>query len=200
MPTQTSIDIMQFEQEEIEHIQLTKAILRSRIYNFHTTICDNIDVPNVATGWFVSGGCIASLLQNEKPKDFDVYFKNSQMAQPVLDLFLTNPFYNEQIADIDENYRDVTPNVNGKCITENAISLKSGVQMITKHYGMPDEIRKTFDFVHCMPYYDPYSDKLYISKQQYICCTQKKLIRNMKHEIGQYDRSGKFIERGYTWL
>ena len=146
---------------------------------------------------FLSGGCFASLLQGETPKDYDVYFKLEDVATRLCHLY-TLPQLKEKVAVIEEKYRDVEGHPSGLCITENAMTLKSGIQLIKKHYGSPEEIRKTFDFVHCMPYYDPFIDKLYISRQQYDCCVKKYLVVN---SIGNYTplRESKFKMRGYIY-
>ena len=52
-------------------------------------------------------------------------------------------------------------------ITENAITLADNVQIITFNYGIPDIIRKDFDFEHCKPYYESFTDRLFMSREQY---------------------------------
>lgn len=144
---------------------------------------------------FLSGGAIASLIQGQKPKDWDVYFQNVLSQDVVKKIFIDAN--KDEIAVIDEKYRQVTSN-DGLCITENAITLKNGIQFITKHIGTPDQIRETFDFVHCKPYYHFGHDLLFISKEQYDLCFNKKLkINNMKAQTTW--RQSKFEQRGYTW-
>lgn len=147
--------------------------------------------------YFVSGGCIGSLLRAEIPKDYDVYFVNETVANDVVNLYKSDEYKNE-IEVIEEKYRDVVTNQNGLCITENAMTLKNKVQVILKHYGTPEVVRATFDYVHCLPYYDPYTDKLYISRIQYDCCVNKKLIPNNGNTPEQW-RTEKFKNRGYTF-
>jgi hypothetical protein len=145
---------------------------------------------------FLSGGAIASLIQGVEPKDWDVYFTNTTAQHIVTGIFNMNE-YSDEVAVIDEKYRQVTSS-NDKCITENAMTLKNNIQLITKHNGTPDEIRETFDFVHCKPYYHFGHDRLFISKEQYDLCYNKKLkINNMKSLTTW--RQSKFEQRGYTW-
>lgn len=152
---------------------------------------------------FISGGCIASLLQGEKVNDYDLYFKNEDVMKDIKMIY-TKTSLKEQVQDVSENYREVFGE-DGKLITENAITLKNGVQLITKHFGHPDKLRKTFDYVHCMPYYDFEEDKLYISRVQYDAIINKKLIWNMTETDGAFPkiaghfREFKFKKRGYTW-
>lgn len=143
---------------------------------------------------FLSGGAIASLIQDQNPKDWDVYFTDEQTQKIVVDIFIN---HSDEIQDIDEKYRQVISNQE-KCITENAITLTNGIQLITKHNGSPDDIRDTFDFVHCKPYYHFGKDQFFISREQYDLCYNKKLkINNMKAQTTW--RQAKFEQRGYTW-
>jgi hypothetical protein len=144
--------------------------------------------------YFVSGGCIASLLQDEEPKDYDVYFRDSNLLGNIkVDIEKTKP---NDVAVYEEKYREVT-SLTGPLITENAITLKNKIQLILKHTGEPDDIRGTFDFVHCMPYWDSSDRKLHISKQQYDLIMQKMLHINNKHTVTQH-RIDKFKQRNYV--
>ena len=146
---------------------------------------------------FLSGGAIASLIQGLIPMDWDVYFTNPLTQKVVIDLFTTDYLLSDDIAVVDEKYREMTKG-DGKCITENAMTLKNDIQLITKHNGTPDEIRKTFDFVHCKPYYHFGQDQLFISKEQYDLCYNKKLKVNNQKNVTTW-RQSKFEQRGYTW-
>ena len=141
---------------------------------------------------FISGGCIASLLQGDEPKDWDFYFKDETTMNTVKNICEKNPLF---VMDISEKYREVIGR-NGKLITENAVTLTNNVQFILKHYGTPQEVRNTFDFVHCMPYYDVETDQLFISKMQYDACVSKTLCINNRNSVTPA-RIHKFEERGY---
>jgi hypothetical protein len=148
--------------------------------------------------YFVTGGCIGSLLRNEVPNDYDVYFLTEGAVNLISNLYKHDESYKNEVEVYDEKYREYN-GVDGRLITENAITLKNKIQLITKHYGSPDAVRKTFDFVHCMPYFDPVTDKLYISRQQYDLCVNKKLLVNNIDNVTPH-RKNKFFERGWTWL
>ena len=144
---------------------------------------------------FLSGGAIASIIQGKFPNDWDVYFTNAETQKAVIDLFMAD--HPVEIAVVFEKYREVYDH-DGKLITENAMTLKNDIQFIIKHSGTPEEVRKTFDFVHCLPYYHFGKDLLFISKEQYDLCHDKKLkINNMKSVTTW--RQSKFEQRGYTW-
>jgi hypothetical protein len=145
--------------------------------------------------WFVSGGCIASLLRGETPNDYDIYFATEETMNHMVTLITGSPDLFQHIKDVDEKYRDVMGK-DGKCITENAITMKNGLQFITKHYGRDDDIRSTFDFVHCMPVYMFWDKRLRISEEQYICCVEKILKINNKEMVTD-KRTAKFQALGY---
>jgi len=157
---------------------------------------DELVAPYVggSRSYFVSGGCIASLLQDEEPNDYDVYFRDGDLLNTIkLDIVKTKYF---DVAVYEEKYRDVTSNT-GQLITENAITLKNKIQLILKHTGEPDAVRSTFDFVHCMPYWDSADRKLHISKQQYDLIMQKMLYINNNSSVTQR-RIDKFKQRNYV--
>jgi hypothetical protein len=148
--------------------------------------------------WFVSGGCIASILRGEQPHDYDIYFHTKETMDHVVSLITQSPDLMQHVADVDAKYRDVMGK-DGKCITENAITMKNGLQFITKHYGKDTDIRDTFDFVHCMPVYSFYDRRLRISEEQFECCVNKILKVNCKENVTD-KRIAKFKELGYTIL
>ena len=157
-------------------------------------------------GYFVTGGCIASLILGDEPNDIDIYFSDKEFGDYMKKLYTEDPEYMSKVLDIAEKYNGMSsaqdPNAvvpSEPCVTANAITLKNKIQLITRKYGTPEEIRKEFDFVHCMPYYDSRDKKLYISPEQYDCNVNKKLVRN-NNNLFQPHREDKFLKRGWTWL
>ena len=149
--------------------------------------------------YFVSGGCIGSLLRKEVPNDYDVYFITEKAGKVVANVYTNDLSYQNEVELVNENYRDASNLPDGRLITENAITLKTKVQLITKHYGTPEEIRATFDFVHCKPYYYPWEDKLYISKEQFLLNVGKHLKVNNNDTVTP-GRLNKFLNKGWSWL
>lgn len=183
----------EFTLSDIERIRTTKQELVNRLQTFWMTT----EKVGSSKSWFVSGGCIGSLLRGEEVNDIDVYFFSQAEAERVTRLFTQDDSYMHEVAEYNDKYRDV-PNPGGKLITENAITLKSGVQIITKHYGYPEQIRATFDFAHCTPYFDSRDQKLYISKQQYDLNMNKILLVNNSSTFGIH-RENKFIGKGWRY-
>jgi hypothetical protein len=145
----------------------------------------------------LSGSCISSIYHGEEPKDYDFWMKPKPFSkveairQNIIEL------YSADILDISENYGGVT--VNSKpdlCVTANAITFKNKFQLITlaDYYTA----RKTFDFVHCKPYFDFEDDKFFISEQQFRIIQQKKLVSQNPGNIIAPFRIEKFKNRGWT--
>lgn len=180
-----------FNEAEKLIILSAKSIIRSKVHYLQGLIH-----PMYYNNMFLSGGAIASLIQDTQPKDWDVYFMDEQTQKAVIDTFIAD--HTDEIAVLDEKYRDVVGLKNEMLITENAVTLINGIQFITKHNGTPENVRSTFDFVHCKPYYDFGKDELYISKEQFDLCYNKKLKINNDYSLTIW-RGSKFEQRGYTW-
>lgn len=179
----------EFTNNEIERILHAKVHLRQRF---------EVNVPSYwkdapVDSLFVTGGAIASLLQLDDPKDYDFYCTDSKLIRDFAQVLEND--YNDLIADIAEDYKQVFGK-NGKMITGNAVTMKDKNSFITLEFEPGTSVRSTFDYVHCLPYYDIKSNKLFISKQQYDACVNKVLIVNNPKSIKPY-REHKFLERGY---
>jgi hypothetical protein len=185
-----------FNETETQHILRVKEKIKVKLSDFNLTIGKLHN--NFTRSYFVTGGCIGSLLRNELPKDYDIYFFSKLKADAVINLYTNDKSYMDQVAVAEDNYRDVK--IGEMVITENATTLKNGLQLVTKHYGEPQDIRKTFDFVHCLPYYDPRDDKLYISREQYDLNMNKKMKPNIRQDLINSWRIVKYQERDFTWL
>lgn len=145
--------------------------------------------------FYISGGAIASMLNKEVPKDFDVYCRDQKAGDAVRELLTRQ--YTAQIKDVDEKYREVDCwKVPGKMVTEKSITMNNNMSFIVMHYGEPSEIKATFDFLHCTPHYDIADDKLYISRAQYDSIKSKTLVVNNPDRVVMH-RIEKFITRGW---
>jgi hypothetical protein len=144
----------------------------------------------------LTGGAISSLILNEEVNDWDLYIKDpksiAKFSQHIMD-------ENNQldVKEINPKYMADTE-VEGKLITAHATTFKNNVQVITM--GAAD-MRKTFDYIHCMPWYDIVENKLYISEYQYNVIIEKRLVRNPdcvnQSTKNRIHRAQKFIDRGW---
>ena len=146
----------------------------------------------------LSGSSISSLYHSEPVKDFDLWCKDihvlSTMEKEIPEK------YSNQIMEYDEkdSYGNLTgKKQNQKIITNNAITMTGKVQLIT--LSTYDILRKQFDFVHCMPYYDLSEKKFYISPHQLECIAKKKLELNPDAKKPLEWRIEKFKNRGWAF-
>jgi hypothetical protein len=184
-----------FPETAVARIHLCKELIET---HFKHMILQPWFDGGLAVDWktfYLSGGAIASLIQGEIPKDWDIYCESALNMKMVEEMVKKNPDY---IADVRENYVGVFGS-NGKMVTANAITMKDGTSFITKLYLPPSEMKKTFDFVHCKPHYNLTTKTLYISPQQYIAIVNKNLIRN-NGVIPQTWREEKFKKKGYKYV
>jgi hypothetical protein len=179
-----------FTEQEIKHIKMVKSTIQEYINIIRTTEWWN---GNFANDMYLTGGAIASIIQDERPKDWDFYCKDIKTNDSLKHWLQT--IGHDNIADVDEKYKEFQGQ-NGKMITANAITMDNDASFITMLVGKPKDVRKTFDYIHCLPYYDLSTDTLYISKLQYDCCKNKLLVVSNEKSVKIY-RESKFLERGY---
>lgn len=145
-------------------------------------------------GVYLTGGAIASAIQDESPRDFDFYCEDEKTMR-AFEEHLTKSCF-EHIKDVEEKYHDLIGR-DGKMITGKAITMKNGASFITMIYGKPEDVKRSFDFVHCTPHYHIGTTQLFISERQYRACKDKKLIVNNPDKVKPW-REDKFKSRGYT--
>ena len=145
----------------------------------------------------LSGSSISSIYHGEEPKDYDFWMKPTPFlkVEAIRQNIIEN--YSADIVDISENYG--APGAKGApalCVTANAITFKNKFQLITlKDYY---SARKTFDFVHCLPYFDFAEDNFFISERQFSIIQQKRLVLQRPGDIVVPYRVEKFKNRGWT--
>lgn len=83
-------------------------------------------------------------------------------------------------------------------LTPNAITLSDKVQIVIRFYGVPDEIHKNFDYVHCMNSWTSWDNELHFSLDAYEAAMQKRLwYRGSRYPLASLIRTRKFIRQGY---
>jgi hypothetical protein len=154
--------------------------LLNKINPWLETIMDPVLREKVRSASFVSGGAIASLLMGEVPNDYDVYLDNKE----VLDLLID--YYNR----VDDNL---------EYISDNAITLAGReIQIITRFWGTPKEVHKTFDFIHCTNYWVAHSNKLVLNEQAVSATYGKELFYiGSRYPVATIGRIAKFAKRGW---
>lgn len=104
--------------------------------------------------------------------------------------------------DIADDARDALegdgPKYKPAFLSSNAISLRGKMQLILRFYGDPDEIHQSYDFIHCMNYWESGSGKLTLRPE----ALEALLSRTLVYSGSQYPlcsviRTRKFVKRGW---
>lgn len=84
-------------------------------------------------------------------------------------------------------------------ITENAITLSGGVQIVLRFFGEAEEIHKNYDFVHCTNYWTSWDNKLTLRAEALESIITKELrYIGSKYPVCSMIRIRKFIKRGFA--
>lgn len=84
-------------------------------------------------------------------------------------------------------------------ITNNAITLKNGVQIVLRFYGEPEEIHKNYDFVHCTSYWTSWNNALVMPPRALEAIINKELYYiGSKYPLCSVIRARKFLKRGWN--
>lgn len=170
--------------------------------------------------YIVSGGCIVSMLQQQEPNDFDVYFDDVEFCAELAEFYLQRIGCDQndevRVHKEDDNRVIVMIKSSGMLrasekakkdkkkndfiplsITDNAITLSDGVQFILRFTGSPETIHKNFDFAHTKCYQT--SEGLVLDPLALECILTKTLkYTGSKYPLSSIIRTRKFIRRGWT--
>lgn len=93
---------------------------------------------------------------------------------------------------------DATTGHRAVYLTDNAISLSGGVQLVLRFVGSVEEVQSNFDYVHCTCSYEPHSRTLTTPEEALLSLMSKELIYcGSKYPLCSLFRMRKFISRGY---
>lgn len=83
-------------------------------------------------------------------------------------------------------------------LSTNAISLRGKIQLILRFYGDPDEIHESYDFVHCMNYWESGQGNLTLKPEALEALLSRALVYNgSQYPLCSVIRTRKFIKRGW---
>ncbi len=185
---------MTFTTAEKTKILRLKSELTAQFSVKMSAISDNLFQAQVRENCIITGGAIASCFHSEKINDIDLYAKDQTSLNALKSYILES-----MKADIKEmkayDLADTVPQAKTHWITNNAVTMKGDLQFI--YLGTADQCRLKFDFIHCMPWFDIKTQKLYISRDQYDSITMKRLILNSVGEPAKFRRIDKYTKRGW---
>jgi len=111
----------------------------------------------------------------------------------------------DPLSTIKDVVGDIKPTLEGEgddysaaFLSSNAISLRGRVQLILRFYGEPEEIHQSYDFVHCMNYWESGQSKLTLKSESLEALLSKTLVyHGSKYPLCSIIRTRKFIDRGW---
>jgi len=84
------------------------------------------------------------------------------------------------------------------CISVNAISLTDDIQIVVRFHGTPEQIHKTFDFIHATNYFT-FDDGLVLNKEALTSLLEKQLhYQGSLYPLTSVIRTKKFLKRGWN--
>jgi len=143
----------------------------------------NIFAENV----LVAGGSIGSLIRNETPNDYDLFFRNQETVN------LISNYYQQY--DNSGNFRIIT-------ITENAVTFENGIQLVLKYSGDLKQLWNNFDFRHTKIGFDYRTKQIQYDNQAVLdSINNKQLFYEDFNKVNNLDltleRVIKLINRGW---
>lgn len=102
--------------------------------------------------------------------------------------------------DAQRAMEDEGPRYGPTFLSTNAISLRGKIQLILRFYGDPDEIHESYDFVHCMNYWESGEGKLTLKPEALEALRSRTLVyKGSQYPLCSIIRTQKFIKRGW-WI
>jgi hypothetical protein len=158
-----------------------KQVIRGKVADWIDSVEDIRLREEMSDGVMVAGGAFASLMRDEDPRDYDVYFRT------------------ERLRDLAVDYYKVS---NSSCViewTRFAITLYGDIQLILNPTGDPEGLFQYFDFLHCMTAWCSWDDlirphpgsigAIRLGRLQYTPCPRP---------INAIKRMVKFLGRGWA--
>jgi len=149
---------------------------------------DNEELRNTfAENVLVAGGSIGSLIRNETPNDYDLFFRNQETVN------LISNYYQQY--DNSGNFRIIT-------ITENAVTFENGIQLVLKYNGDLKQLWNNFDFRHTKIGFDYRTKQIQYDNQAVLdSINNKQLFYEDFNKVNNLDltleRVIKLINRGW---
>lgn len=101
-------------------------------------------------------------------------------------------------AEIEDEVSKKNPTFKPTYLSENAITLDGGVQIVLRFFGPADTIHENFDFAHCTSYFQSWDNQLVLRPLAMECLLARKLkYVGSKYPLATLVRCRKFIQRGW---
>lgn len=168
--------------EKIEHVQ------QRLLWKLFKGLPDGTRKFMDDNGIYIAGGAITSIFSGTKINDHDIYFLEDSGIEKAIAYFIGKGYRQTMKTDNAITYKRKTNNGNRV------------VQLITNpsFIGMPRNVFKHFDFVHCMGAY--LNGKIHMHDMFLECIAERRMVFNpgTAYPIASLIRSKKYMNRGYS--
>lgn len=144
---------------------------------------------------FIKSAGVESVVDENVTQPYQ-YFEGAQDHDA--GLYLDEVFETSKIEDDTKSRKNQPKDYDPVFLSSNAISLKGKIQIITRFYGLPEEIHKNYDFVHCTNYWESSNSKLTLNQLALESLMSKNLVyQGSLYPLCSIFRIRKFVERGW---
>lgn len=146
----------------------------------------------------IAGGCFASQIQGETPRDIDVYILYTDKHEFIVRaLACFEPLSLIKPGDHQPSYTDDTKKPKNDKILSSKNYVIDGItfNIMNTILLSREELLAQFDYQHTKFVY--HNRKLYFSEKSFICAKTKALVANEGKLPDEYRRK-RFVDRGYT--
>ncbi|WP_440650287.1 hypothetical protein [Bacillus subtilis] len=195
-------------------------LIRDELREKYDQLAGCIEDPDVRSVFrqhvFIAGGCIASMIRGDEPKDFDFFLNSKDALYKVVEYFVSQ--HNQR--SYDDSELSVSVGDDGKVnlsvpggyvkmrggsktdpvsFSPTAITFPNDLQLIVVGEETEREMISKFDFVHTMAYYKPNLDEFFIDEDAFSAASDNKLVYNITdpNPIGAAKRLLRFVQRGW---
>lgn len=175
--------------------------LRSSVLQYYSKKLGELNDPKLTSLFFnsciITGGCISSIYHNMPVNDIDLYAKTTKDIKIISDFLKEVGVFIKTTKSYELEDGSGNTTQQAALITNNAITLTNDIQFIT--LAEAEVARNKFDFIHCMPWIDIKTQKLYISEAQFQSIKSRTLIANKSGEKPKDYRIQKYVSKGWTY-
>ena len=204
-------ELVELNEVEMEDFKAIGRIIRGKVDDWIDSIEEPYLREYLKDSVIVAGGSIASLVQDEEPHDYDIYFRTSECLDLVLKYYLERSPVPDYVKDSvnkgspffykcfegKEDYDELSK-YSVLCYSSSAISLKGDIQLVTCTYGEPNKVSGSFDYLHSQGVYDYKADEIIITPEIIDAINRRRLVyTGSRYPIASIIRMRKFVRRGY---
>ena len=125
----------------------------------------------------------------------DEFVSSLNQNEEFADTLLKDPLGTAESAQIKLSDK---PNYRPVFFSENAVTLSNKVQIVIRFFGEPAEIHDSYDYVHCMCWYDHDKGRLELPPAALESILSKSLVYNGSlYPVASIFRLRKFLARGF---